>query len=92
MNQERFGGNLICGYSHLAGQLVGICANAGPITAADAQKGKTFDQPHYFRSSVIYRALVFLLIVKASTTHCPTISISLSLNRCIYEQFVLVQM
>jgi len=42
--KERFGGNLICGFSHLAGQLVGVCANAGPITAADAQKGGHFVQ------------------------------------------------
>ena len=34
-----FGGNLICGFGHLYGQMTGFLINAGPITAADAQKG-----------------------------------------------------
>merc|ERR1719410_2002788 len=35
-----FGGNLVCGFGHLCGFL----ANAGPVTAADAQKGGHFVQ------------------------------------------------
>jgi len=42
--KERFGGNLVCGFGHLYGQLTGFLANAGPITAADAQKGGHFVQ------------------------------------------------
>jgi len=42
--KERFGGNLVCGFGHLYGQLTGFVANAGPITAADAQKGGHFVQ------------------------------------------------
>merc|ERR1719427_268116 len=42
--KERFGGNLVCGFGHLYGQLVGLLANAGPVTAADAQKGGHFVQ------------------------------------------------
>lgn len=42
--KEKFGGNLVCGFAYLAGQLTGVCANAGPITAADAQKGGHFVQ------------------------------------------------
>eukprot|EP00092_Neocalanus_flemingeri_P035845 GFUD01039025.1.p1 GENE.GFUD01039025.1~~GFUD01039025.1.p1 ORF type:complete len:550 (-),score=189.29 GFUD01039025.1:85-1734(-) len=39
-----FGGNLVCGFGHLYGQLTGFIANAGPITAQDAQKGGHFVQ------------------------------------------------
>ena len=39
-----FGGNLVCGFGHLYGQLTGFVTNAGPITAADAQKGGHFVQ------------------------------------------------
>ena len=39
-----FGGNLVCGFGHLCGQLTGFLANAGPVTAADAQKGGHFVQ------------------------------------------------
>merc|ERR1719427_319414 len=39
-----FGGNLVCGFGYLYGQLTGFLANAGPITAADAQKGGHFVQ------------------------------------------------
>merc|ERR1719400_2708474 len=42
--KSRFGGNLVCGFGHLYGQLTGFLANAGPITAADAQKGGHFVQ------------------------------------------------
>ena len=37
--KQLFGGNLVCGWGYLDGQLTGFLANAGPITAADAQKG-----------------------------------------------------
>ncbi len=40
--KQRFGGNLVCGYAFLKGRLVGMVANCGPITAADAQKGAHF--------------------------------------------------
>ena len=39
-----FGGNLVCGFGHLYGQMTGFLANAGPITAGDAQKGGHFVQ------------------------------------------------
>ena len=42
--KSMFGGNLVCGFGHLCGQLTGFLANAGPITAADAQKGGHFVQ------------------------------------------------
>jgi len=39
-----FGGNLVCGFGHLGGQMTGFLANSGPITAGDAQKGGHFVQ------------------------------------------------
>jgi 3-methylcrotonyl-CoA carboxylase beta subunit len=42
--KKLFGGNLICGFSHLMGNTVGILANSGPITGPDAQKGGHFVQ------------------------------------------------
>jgi len=42
--KSKFGGNLICGFGHLFGQLTGFVANAGPITGGDAQKGGHFVQ------------------------------------------------
>ena len=42
--KSMFGGNLVCGFGHLCGQLTGFVANAGPITAGDAQKGGHFVQ------------------------------------------------
>lgn len=39
-----FGGNLICGFSHLKGQLVGWVVNCGPLTGPDSQKGAHFVQ------------------------------------------------
>jgi len=39
-----FGGNLICGFGFLYGQLTGFLSNSGPITAGDAQKGGHFVQ------------------------------------------------
>ena len=38
--KKLFGGNLVCGWGHLSGQLTGFIANAGPITGPDAQKGE----------------------------------------------------
>lgn len=40
--KSMFGGNLVCGFGHLCGQMTGFLINAGPITAADAQKGGHF--------------------------------------------------
>jgi len=40
--KSMFGENLITGYGFLKGQLVGILANFGPLSAADAQKGAHF--------------------------------------------------
>jgi len=42
--KKMFGGNLICGFSYIMGRPVGILANSGPITGADAQKGGHFVQ------------------------------------------------
>jgi len=42
--KSMFGGNLVCGFGHLCGQLTGFVANAGPITSGDAQKGGHFVQ------------------------------------------------
>ena len=42
--KSMFGGNLVCGFGHLYGQMTGFLANAGPVTAADAQKGGHFVQ------------------------------------------------
>jgi len=42
--KSMFGGNLVCGFGHIQGQLTGILANAGPVTAGDAQKGGHFVQ------------------------------------------------
>ena len=42
--KSQFGGNLVCGFGHLYGQMTGFLANCGPITAADAQKGGHFVQ------------------------------------------------
>merc|ERR1719510_340108 len=39
-----FGGNLICGFGRLYGQLTGFLVNSGPITAGDSQKGGHFVQ------------------------------------------------
>lgn len=39
-----FGGNLVAGFGYLAGQMVGVLANSGPLTAGDAQKGGHFVQ------------------------------------------------
>ena len=39
-----FGQNLITGFAKICDQLVGICANAGPISKADGQKGAHFLQ------------------------------------------------
>lgn len=39
-----FGGNLVCGFGFLYGQLTGFLSNCGPITAGDAQKGGHFVQ------------------------------------------------
>merc|ERR1719400_1246724 len=39
-----FGGNLICGFGRLFGQLTGFLVNSGPITAGDSQKGGHFVQ------------------------------------------------
>jgi len=39
-----FGGNLVCGFGFLYGQLTGFLCNCGPITSADAQKGGHFVQ------------------------------------------------
>ena len=39
-----FGGNLVCGFGHLYGQLVGWLVNCGPISGPDAQKGAHFVQ------------------------------------------------
>ncbi len=38
----RFGGNLITGFSFLEGQLTGLVANCGTLSAPDAQKGAHF--------------------------------------------------
>ena len=37
--KKLFGANLVCGFSYLAGSMVGVVANCGPLTGADAQKG-----------------------------------------------------
>jgi len=42
--KEMFGGNLVCGFGRMAGQIVGVLANSGPISAADSQKGGHFVQ------------------------------------------------
>lgn len=42
--KSMFGGNLICGFGFLYGQLTGFVANCGPVTAGDAQKGGHFVQ------------------------------------------------
>jgi len=42
--KKLFGGNLVCGFSYLAGSMVGVVANCGPLTGADAQKGGHFVQ------------------------------------------------
>ena len=39
-----FGGNLVCGFGRLFGQLTGFLINSGPITAGDSQKGGHFVQ------------------------------------------------
>ena len=39
-----FGGNLVCGFGKLYGQLTGFLVNSGPITAGDSQKGGHFVQ------------------------------------------------
>ena len=39
-----FGGNLICGFGRLFGQLTGFLVNSGPLTAGDSQKGGHFVQ------------------------------------------------
>ena len=39
-----FGGNLVCGFGRLYGQLTGFLVNSGPITAGDSQKGGHFVQ------------------------------------------------
>jgi len=42
--KKMFGGNLVCGFGFIKGQLTGFLANSGPITAQDAQKGGHFVQ------------------------------------------------
>jgi len=39
-----FGHNLICGFSKICDQMVGICGNAGQLSAEDGQKGAHFLQ------------------------------------------------
>ncbi|XP_023214965.1 methylcrotonoyl-CoA carboxylase beta chain, mitochondrial-like isoform X2 [Centruroides sculpturatus] len=40
--KSKFGSHLITGFAFLKGYLIGLLANSGPITSADAQKGAHF--------------------------------------------------
>lgn len=42
--KKLFGANLICGFGHIGGQLVGILADCGRLSADDGQKGGHFVQ------------------------------------------------
>ena len=48
-----FGGNLICGFGRLFGQLTGFLVNSGPITAGDSQKGGHFVQVNIGNTLII---------------------------------------
>ena len=69
--KSRFGGNLVCGFGHLQGQLTGFLANCGSITAADAQKGGHFVQLCDNRDL----PLVFLQNSSQSSPQCDAVTL-----------------
>ena len=73
-----FGGNLICGFGRLFGQLTGFLVNSGPITAGDSQKGGHFVQ---VKKSVILRSKQQLYPLSFVTTETsPWFSFKMGAN------------